>query len=96
MLNKFCQWDVLVIDEGHRAKNVATKFRKSLKAFRVTRQKVILTGTPVQNNLEEFYSIIDLVQDDCFGNLNEFKKNYSGPIKKGLQKYARFSLKRNA
>jgi SNF2 family DNA or RNA helicase len=62
----------------------------------VTRQKIILTGTPVQNNLEEFFSIIDLVQDDCFGNMAEFKRNFSGPIKKGLQKYARFTQKRNA
>lgn len=59
----------MVIDEGHRAKNVHTKFRKALKEFRVKRSKIILTGTPVQNNLEEFYSIIDLVQDDAFGNL---------------------------
>jgi len=53
-------WDVMVLDEGHKAKNVATKLRKSLKAFQVRRQKIILTGTPVQNKLEEFFSIIDL------------------------------------
>jgi ATP-dependent helicase STH1/SNF2 len=51
----------MVVDEGHRAKNVATKLRKALKEFIVSKQKIILTGTPVQNNLEEFYSIIDLV-----------------------------------
>jgi SNF2 family DNA or RNA helicase len=40
-------WDVLVVDEGHRAKNVRTQLRKALKAFPVKRHKVILTGTPV-------------------------------------------------
>jgi SNF2 family DNA or RNA helicase len=37
----------MVLDEGHKAKNVATKLRKSLKDFKVTHQKIILTGTPV-------------------------------------------------
>ena len=60
-MNQSCKWDVMVVDEGHRAKNVATKLRKALKEFIVSKQKIILTGTPVQNNLEEFYSIIDLV-----------------------------------
>lgn len=64
----------MIIDEGHRAKNVHTKFRKALKDFRVKSSKIILTGTPVQNNLEEFYSIIDLVQDESFGSLKEFRE----------------------
>ena len=51
----------MVLDEGHKAKNVSTKLRKALKEFKVRFQKIILTGTPVQNKLEEFYSILDLV-----------------------------------
>lgn len=60
-LQKGCTWDILVIDEGHRAKNINTKLRKSLKEFTVSKQKIILTGTPVQNNLDEFFSLFDLV-----------------------------------
>ena len=56
----------------------------------------MLTGTPVQNNLIEFYSIIDLVQDEIFGTLENFKDHYADPIKKGLQKYARFKNKKKA
>ena len=59
----------MVIDEGHRAKNVNTVFRKALKEFKVKNSKILLTGTPVQNNLVEFYSIIDLVKDGAFGTL---------------------------
>jgi SNF2 family DNA or RNA helicase len=73
-------WDVMVLDEGHKAKNVATKLRKSLKAFKVRFQKIILTGTPVQNKLEEFFSIIDLAQDNIFGSFKHFKETYSLPI----------------
>ena len=47
IIQKSCKWDIMVIDEGHRAKNTATKLRKALKAFNVTKHKIILTGTPV-------------------------------------------------
>lgn len=73
-----------MVDEGHKAKNLQTKFRKALKFFEVSHQKIVLTGTPVQNNLIEFYSIIDLVQDKIFGSLENFKDHYADPIKKGL------------
>jgi SNF2 family DNA or RNA helicase len=43
-----------------------------------------LTGTPVQNNLNEFYSILDLVKDNIFGTEKNFKEQYAQPIKKGL------------
>ena len=39
--------DLLIIDEGHKAKNVHTKIRKALKESYVKRQKILLTGTPV-------------------------------------------------
>lgn len=55
------KWDVMIIDEGHKAKNVKTQLRKALKTMKVQIQKIVLTGTPVQNNLNEFWSIIDLV-----------------------------------
>ena len=78
------KWDILIMDEGHKAKNTNTKLRKALKDFKVEKQKIILSGTPVQNNLEEFYSIVDLVQDGIFGTLQSFKNVYANPIKKGL------------
>lgn len=67
----------MVIDEGHRAKNIATKLRKSLKAFQVTKQKIILTGTPVQNNLDEFFSLFDLVKEGVFGTQANFKRTFA-------------------
>ena len=96
LMQQTCKWDVMVVDEGHKAKNVATGLRKALKEFKVEKQKVILTGTPVQNNLEEFFSLLDIVQDNMFENLNQFKTDFANPIKKGLQKNARFSQKKNA
>ena len=95
-IQKSCKFDIMVIDEGHRAKNISTKFRKALKDFQVKVQKIVLTGTPVQNNLSEFYSILDLVSDNIFGTEKNFKEVYAQPIKKGLQKYAKFNQKRKA
>ena len=87
---------MLVIDEGHKAKNTATKLRKALKDFKVQKQKIILSGTPVQNNLEEFYSIVDLIKDGIFGTLKDFKNNYANPIKAGMMKHASYAKKRKA
>ena len=74
--NTECNIDVLVIDEGHKAKNIYTKLRKCLKETEA-KQKILLTGTPVQNTLDEFYSLIDLVEDGLLGTPAEFKMEYS-------------------
>ena len=57
---------------------------------------IVLTGTPVQNNLTEFYSILDLVSDGILGSEKGFKESYANPIKKGLQKFARYQAKKRA
>jgi DNA repair and recombination protein RAD54B len=61
-----------VVDEGHKAKNVNTRIRKGIKDLYVKRMKIILTGTPVQNNLIEFYSLMDIIEDGIFGTQTEF------------------------
>eukprot|EP00347_Sterkiella_histriomuscorum_P019706 403340600 len=86
----YSKLDLLVIDEGHKAKNINTKFRKSLKDLYVSRQKVILTGTPVQNNLNEFYSLIDIINDGVLGAFKEFQSTYSTVIERGLKKNAKY------
>lgn len=68
----YSKLDLMIIDEGHKAKNVNTKFRKSLKEIFVSKQKIILTGTPVQNNLNEFYSLVDIINDGILGTFKEF------------------------
>lgn len=44
---KKAKWDIMIIDEGHKAKNLKTKLRQALKNFPVAGNKVILSGTPV-------------------------------------------------
>ncbi|TNV70831.1 hypothetical protein FGO68_gene3441 [Halteria grandinella] len=85
---QFAALDLLVVDEGHKAKNVNTRIRKGIKDLYVKRQKIILTGTPVQNNLIEFFSLMDIVEDGILGTQSEFQSNYRNVIENGLKKRA--------
>ena len=61
------RYDLVVVDEGHRAKNVNTQLRKDLVNLRVKGIRLILSGTPLQNNLSELWSVFDFVQPKIFG-----------------------------
>ncbi|VDN04652.1 unnamed protein product, partial [Thelazia callipaeda] len=67
--------DLLVCDEAHRLKNCDGRIREQLQLLRAHR-RLLLTGTPMQNDLEEFYSLIDFVRPDVFSSFSHFK-NFS-------------------
>ena len=66
------RFDVVVVDEGHRAKNINTELRKNLVNLRVKGIRLSLSGTPIQNNLSELWSVFDFVQPKIFGSYNNF------------------------
>ncbi|CAI2352036.1 unnamed protein product [Caenorhabditis sp. 36 PRJEB53466] len=70
---KECRFDVIVCDEGHKLKNVDGKLRKALDSLEIPR-RLILTGTPMQNDFDEFYSLLDFVRPNQFGTLAQFRK----------------------
>ena len=51
------QWDTLVVDEGHRLKNDASKLFAALMRVKA-QHKLLLTGTPLQNNLDELFNLM--------------------------------------
>jgi SNF2 family DNA or RNA helicase len=55
------RFDIVAVDEGHRAKNVNTDLRKNLVNLRVKGIRLSLSGTPIQNNLSELWSVFDFV-----------------------------------
>ena len=83
----------MICDEGHRLKNsTGNKTIRALKSFR-TNRIVLLTGTPVQNRLEEFYAMADFCNPMILGDLKTFKAVYQVPIDRGRDKNAKKEVK---
>lgn len=73
-------WDLVVIDEAHRLRNVYRKDNKignALKVALLGKPKILLTATPLQNSLLELYGLVSLVDDYIFGDLRSFKQQYA-------------------
>ncbi|ODQ78363.1 hypothetical protein BABINDRAFT_19811, partial [Babjeviella inositovora NRRL Y-12698] len=71
-LNKF-DWKYLVVDEGHRLKNSKCLLFQELKKLRVG-NRLLLTGTPLQNNLNELWSLLNFILPDIFHDLALFQQ----------------------
>eukprot|EP00049_Salpingoeca_infusionum_P016388 m.334362 g.334362 ORF g.334362 m.334362 type:complete len:990 (+) comp16070_c2_seq1:659-3628(+) len=71
--------DLLVCDEAHRLKNSASKTALAMKSLSVFR-RVALTGTPIQNDLQEFFAIVDFCNPGCLGTTSTFRRVYEEPI----------------
>ncbi|XP_043509050.1 DNA repair and recombination protein RAD54B-like isoform X1 [Frieseomelitta varia] len=72
-------FDLIICDEGHRLKNNDIKTAKILYNLNCKR-RILLTGTPIQNDLQEFFALIDFVNPAILGNNIEFKNYYEKPI----------------
>ncbi|XP_060756581.1 DNA repair and recombination protein RAD54B [Neoarius graeffei] len=81
---KKLEFGLVICDEGHRLKNSNIKTASALSALACER-RVILTGTPVQNDLQEFYSIIEFVNPGILGTSAAYRKVYEEPILKSRQ-----------
>lgn len=76
--------DLVVADEGHRLKTSTNKSAQVIKSL-VTPRKIILSGTPIQNDLVEFFTMVDLVNPSLLGTSKKFIKDFSVPITKSRQ-----------
>ncbi|KAI0220992.1 TATA-binding protein-associated factor mot1 [Massospora cicadina] len=72
-------WDYCILDEGHIIKNGKTKITKSVKAIRAN-HRLILSGTPIQNNVLELWSLFDFLMPGFLGTERSFNERYSKPI----------------
>ncbi len=73
-------WDLVVIDEAHRLRNVhhiSNKIAKAIKKAVGHSPKLLLTATPLQNSLTELYGLVSFVDEHIFGNVTHFKKQFS-------------------
>uniref|UniRef100_A0A146YLN6 DNA excision repair protein ERCC-6-like n=1 Tax=Fundulus heteroclitus TaxID=8078 RepID=A0A146YLN6_FUNHE len=84
---EFC-WDYIILDEAHKIKNSSTKTAKSVYAI-PSKNRVLLTGTPVQNNLREMWTLFDFaLQGSLLGTAKTFKTEYENPITRAREKDA--------
>ncbi|KAK9348113.1 SNF2 family N-terminal domain-containing protein [Lipomyces starkeyi] len=81
-------FDLVVCDEGHRIKSANNKSAQALRSMKTPR-RVLLTGTPIQNDLGEFFSMIDFINPGLFENYNAFKREFESPIMRSRQPDAR-------
>lgn len=70
-LQKYC-WKYIVLDEGHRIKNIKCRLVSELKRYQSV-NRLLLTGTPLQNNLAELWSLLHFLLPEIFDNLQIFE-----------------------
>jgi SNF2 family DNA or RNA helicase len=73
------KWRYLILDEAHNIKNFSSQRWQILLNFR-TKRRLLLTGTPIQNNLMELWSLLHFLMPHIFGNHDEFKEWFSKPL----------------
>ena len=73
-------WDLVVIDEAHRLRNVykpGNVISNTIKDTLVKRKKILLTATPLQNSILELYGLVSIIDEYVFGDLKSFKSQFS-------------------
>ena len=68
-------WDLVIVDEAHKLKNRNTQVHAFVRGLE-TRFLLLLSATPLQNDLTELYSLVSLVRPDLFGSYSEFWRNF--------------------
>ncbi|KAI5367836.1 Putative helicase, P-loop containing nucleoside triphosphate hydrolase, SNF2-like domain superfamily [Septoria linicola] len=76
--------DIVICDEGHRLKTSTNKAATAIKTLS-TERRVILSGTPVQNDLAEFHTMVDFVNPNILSKYTTFKREFETPIMKSRQ-----------
>lgn len=72
-------WHYCILDEGHIIKNAKTKLTKAVKCVRA-HHRLILSGTPIQNNVLELWSLFDFLMPGFLGSETSFNERFSKPI----------------
>ncbi|XP_034008889.1 DNA excision repair protein ERCC-6-like [Trematomus bernacchii] len=79
-------WDYMILDEAHKIKSSTTKTAKSAYAI-PSKNRVLLTGTPVQNNLSELWALFNFAcHGSLLGTARTFKTEYENPITRAREK----------
>lgn len=76
---KKVHWNYCVLDEGHMIKNGKTKMSRAIRQL-IAEHRLILSGTPIQNNVTELWSLFDYLMPGFLGSERQFNVRYTKPI----------------
>ncbi|GAB4851223.1 hypothetical protein Ancab_030519 [Ancistrocladus abbreviatus] len=76
-------WHYIIIDEGHRIKNASCKLNAELKHYQST-HRLLLTGTPLQNNLEELWALLNFLLPNIFNSSEDFSQWFNKPFESNV------------
>eukprot|EP01127_Copromyxa_protea_P012501 TRINITY_DN3273_c1_g1_i1.p1 TRINITY_DN3273_c1_g1~~TRINITY_DN3273_c1_g1_i1.p1 ORF type:complete len:1118 (-),score=262.66 TRINITY_DN3273_c1_g1_i1:18-3371(-) len=79
-------WKYVIIDEGHRMKNHSCKLAVILQKHYKSQHRLILTGTPLQNNLQELWAILNFLLPTIFNSVETFEQWFNAPFATTLEK----------
>ncbi|KAL3437575.1 SNF2 family N-terminal domain-containing protein [Aspergillus tetrazonus] len=74
------KWTHMIVDEGHRMKNTQSKLSSTLSQYYTSRYRLILTGTPLQNNLPELWALLNFVLPNIFKSVKSFDEWFNTPF----------------
>ncbi|KAJ5280416.1 hypothetical protein N7478_005788 [Penicillium angulare] len=74
------KWTHMIVDEGHRMKNANSKLSSTLSSYYNSRYRLILTGTPLQNNLPELWALLNFVLPNIFKSVKSFDEWFNTPF----------------
>ncbi|KAI8916229.1 P-loop containing nucleoside triphosphate hydrolase protein [Gorgonomyces haynaldii] len=89
------EWDYLVLDEGHRIKNPKSQITKNVKSLK-SKYKLVLSGTVIQNDLSELWTLVDFCNPGLLGTYQHFKRKFEIPITIGASKDCTHKEKRTS
>src|ERR1019366_827894 len=73
-------WNLAVIDEAHRLRNVykpSNKIGKAIKSALAPFDKLLLTATPLQNSLLELFGLVSIIDEHIFGDIKSFRTQFA-------------------
>ncbi|KAI4364388.1 hypothetical protein MLD38_020485 [Melastoma candidum] len=77
---KKISWHYLIIDEGHRLKNSECSLAQTLAHGYQTQRRLLLTGTPIQNSLQELWSLLNFLLPSIFNSVHSFEEWFNAPF----------------
>jgi SNF2 family DNA or RNA helicase len=73
-------WQYIIVDEGHRMKNANSKFAQTLGTEYQSKNRILLTGTPLQNNLPELWALLNFLLPSIFSSVDTFDQWFNKPF----------------